>query len=196
MRRHRLVMLLTVLTLTACQPSTPAFHATDMSASNGQIGGELALTDHTGRARTLKDFLGKVVVVFFGYTQCPDVCPTNMSTLREVMTQLGPEAAKVQVLFVSVDPERDTQELLAQYVPAFHPDFLGLYGSAEQTAKAARDFRVFFQKQGKVTGANYTVDHSAGSYVFDASGKLRLYLRHGEPAANIVDDLRRLLRSD
>ena len=136
------------------------------------------------------------MVVFFGYTQCPDVCPTNMSTLREVMTQLGPDSARVQVLFVSVDPERDTQELLAQYVPAFHPSFLGLYGSAEQTAKVAGDFRVFYQKQGKVAGANYTVDHSAGSYVFDASGKLRLYLRHGDSAANIADDLRRLLRGE
>ena len=176
MRGNCLAVVFAALMLSACQPNTPAFHATDMSASAASIGGDLALTDHTGRARTLKDFLGQVVVVFFGYTQCPDVCPTNMSMLREVMT-------------VSVDPERDTQELLAQYVPAFHPSFLGLYGSAEQTAKVAGDFRVFYQKQGKVAGANYTVDHSAGSYVFDASGKLRLYLRHGDSAANIADDL-------
>ncbi|MBK6637452.1 MAG: SCO family protein [Rhodocyclaceae bacterium] len=196
MRGNCLAVVFAALMLSACQPNTPAFHATDMSASAASIGGDLALTDHTGRARTLKDFLGQVVVVFFGYTQCPDVCPTNMSTLREVMTQLGPDSARVQVLFVSVDPERDTQELLAQYVPAFHPSFLGLYGSAEQTAKVAGDFRVFYQKQGKVAGANYTVDHSAGSYVFDASGKLRLYLRHGDSAANIADDLRRLLRGE
>ena len=196
MRGNCLAVVFAALMLSACQPNKPAFHATDMSASAASIGGDLALTDHTGRARTLKDFLGQVVVVFFGYTQCPDVCPTNMSTLREVMTQLGPDSARVQVLFVSVDPERDTQELLAQYVPAFHPSFLGLYGSAEQTAKVAGDFRVFYQKQGKVAGANYTVDHSAGSYVFDASGKLRLYLRHGDSAANIADDLRRLLRGE
>ncbi len=196
MPRTALAIMLAALMLAACQPSAPAFHATDMSASAGSIGGDLALTDHNGRARSLKDFLGKVVVVFFGYTQCPDVCPTNMSTLRDVMTQLGPDAEKVQVLFVSVDPERDTQELLAQYVPAFHVNFLGLFGTAEQTAKAARDFRVFYQKQGKVTGANYTVDHSAGSYVFDASGKLRLYLRHGDPAKNITEDLQRLLRGE
>ncbi len=177
--------------LAGCTPSAPGFHSTDITGAD--YGKQLALKDHTGKARTLADFRGKVVTLFFGFTQCPDVCPTNLATMAEVMRQLGPEADKVQVLFVTVDPERDTEELLAQYVPAFDPRFVGLHGSLEETAAVARDFRVFYRKSGDTSGNHYTVDHSAGTYVFDPEGKLRLYVKHGETAENIAADLKRLL---
>lgn len=194
-KRRALIVGLLSAALVACQPQGAVpFHGTDMSATASDIGQQLALTDHHGTARSLKDFAGKVVVVFFGYTQCPDVCPTNMTKLREVVGMLGDDGKRVQIVFVTVDPERDTQALLAQYVPAFHPDFLGLYGDAEQTARVAKNFRVFYQKQAGASASSYTVDHSSGSYVFDPSGKLRLYLRHDASAADIADDLRRLIR--
>lgn len=182
-----------VLTLAACSgpTHTTAFRATDITGAD--YGKGLALTDQTGTPRTLADFRGKVVTLFFGYTQCPDVCPTNLATMAEAMRQLGPDAARVQVLFVTVDPERDTQELLARYVPVFDPHFLGLRGDAAQTAAVAREFRVFYQKSGDTSGPNYTVDHSTGTYVFDPAGRARLYVKHGETAENIVADLRTLL---
>ena len=131
--------------------------------------------------------------MFFGYTQCPDVCPTTMAEMAGVMKELGPQADQVQVLFVTVDPERDTQALLAQYVPAFDKRFLGLYGDAAATAKVAKEFKVFYAKvPGKEPGS-YSMDHTAGSYVFDKNGKVRLFLRHGQGAAPIVHDLKQLL---
>lgn len=190
----RLLIVFSALWLGACTPAKLPFLTTDMTGA--KVGGPLALTDHTGKPRQLADFLGKVVVVFFGYTQCPDVCPTNMSAMRQVIDQLGPDGAKVQVIFVTVDPERDKPELLAQYVPNFHPSFIGLYGSPEQTATTAKDFRIFYQKQPGQKPENYTVDHSAGSYVFDAQGRLRLYLKHGEKPETIVADIRRLLAGE
>lgn len=154
---------------------------------------DFALTDHHGKARTLADFKGKVVVMFFGYTQCPDVCPTTMAEMAAVMKELGPQADQVQVLFVTVDPERDTRALLAQYVPAFDQRFVGLYGDAAATAKVAKEFKVFYAKvPGKEPGS-YSMDHTAGSYVFDKNGKVRLFLRHGQGAAPIVHDLKQLL---
>ena len=131
--------------------------------------------------------------MFFGYTQCPDVCPTTMAELKSVMQQLGADAQRVQVLFVTLDPERDTRELLANYVPAFDPSFLGLYGDAETTAKTAKEFRVFYQKQPGPTPGSYTLDHTAGSYVFDPQGRVRLFVRYGDGGANLVADLRTLL---
>ena len=151
------------------------------------------LTDHNGQVRRLPDFAGKVVVMFFGYTQCPDVCPTTLSNLRETMALLGPDAARVQVLFVTVDPARDTPALLAQYVPAFHPSFIGLYADEKTIAATAKDFKVFYAKQPGKTPDSYSVDHSTGSYAFDANGKLRLLLRHGETPANVAADLKALL---
>lgn len=186
-----LVLAAVALLVLACGADRPAFHGADLAGAD--FGTRLELTDHTGKPRALGDFRGKVVVIFFGYTQCPDVCPTNMIAMAEAMRQLGDDAGKVQILFVSVDPERDTPALLAQYVPSFHPSFLGLYGNVEQTAAAAKEFRVFFQKQPGSTPTTYTIDHSAGSYVIDPSGKLRLYLKHGESAANVAEDLRRLI---
>jgi protein SCO1/2 len=154
---------------------------------------DFALTDHTGKARTLADFKGKAVLMFFGYTQCPDVCPTTMVELADVMKQLGPLADKVQVLFVTIDPERDTQALLAQYVPAFDPRFIGLYGDAAATEKVAREFKVFYQKVPGKTPGSYTMDHTAGSYVFDPEGHIRLFVRHGQGTEPLVHDLKLLL---
>ena len=154
---------------------------------------DFALTDHNGKPRTLADFKGKVVVMFFGFTQCPDVCPTTMAEMAAVMKALGPQADKVQVLFVTVDPERDTQQLLAQYVPAFDPRFLGLYGDAAATAKVAKEFKVFYAKQPGKTPGSYTVDHTAASYVFDQNGKIRLFVRHGKGPEPIVHDIKQLL---
>lgn len=188
-------LLLAVVALAACGPSQgPPFHATDLTGS--ELGAGFELTDHTGKQRKLSDFLGKVVVIFFGYTQCPDVCPTNMTTMAEVMRLLGEDSAKVQILFVTVDPERDTPALLAQYVPSFHPTFLGLYGDTKQTAAVAKEFRVFYQKQPGSTQSTYTIDHSAGSYVFDPKGHIRLYLKHGEAAVNVAADLKRLVHGE
>jgi protein SCO1/2 len=139
------------------------------------------------------DFQGKAVVLFFGYTQCPDVCPTTLSTMREAMALLGDDAKRVQVLFATVDPARDTPQLLAQYVPSFHPDFLGLYGDEKTIAATAKDFKVFYLKQPGKTPDSYSVDHSTGSYAFDPTGRLRLLLRHGETPTNVAADLKLLL---
>ncbi|HMH17237.1 MAG TPA: SCO family protein [Burkholderiales bacterium] len=177
--------------LTGCSASGPSFKNTDITGAD--YGKEFALTDHTGRPRTLADFHGKVVVMFFGYTRCPDVCPTTLAELKAVKDQLGSEGKRMQVLFVTVDPERDTATLLANYVPAFDPSFLGLYGDPAATAKVAKEFRVFYQKVPGKTPDAYTVDHTAGSYVFDPQGRLRLFARHGN-AANLAADIRILLR--
>jgi protein SCO1/2 len=186
----RTLLLAATLAVAACSaPDRPQFKSTDITGAD--YAKDFRLTDHAGQPRRLADFQGKVVTVFFGYTQCPDVCPTSLATMAEVLRLLGPEGDKVQVLFVTVDPERDTPELLAQDVPAFNPGFLGLYGDAAATAAVARDFKVFYKKQGE--GPNYTVDHSAGTYVYDPAGRLRLYVKHGESPALIAADLRALL---
>ena len=168
-----------------------AFQNTDLTGLD--YAKDFALTDHHGKPRTLADFKGKVVIMFFGYTQCPDVCPTTMVEMANVVKELGPSGKDVQVLFVTIDPERDTQELLAQYVPAFNPTFLGLYGDAAATARTAKEFKVFYAKVPGSTPQNYSMDHTAGSYVFDRNGQVRLFLRHGKGAASIVPDLRQLL---
>ena len=172
-------------------PTPVAFNNVDITGA--EYAHNFALTDHTGKPRTLADFKGKVVFLFFGYTQCPDVCPTTMAEMAEVLKLLGPQADKVQVLFVTVDPERDTQQLLSEYVPAFHPSFIGLRGDAAQTAVVARDFKIFYAKSAGTTPDNYAMDHTAGSYVFDQDGKIRLFVRHGKGAAPIAQDIRQLL---
>jgi protein SCO1/2 len=169
----------------------PSFDNTDVTGID--YGKGFALTDHNGKPRTLADFRGKVVVLFFGYTQCPDVCPTTMAELANVMQQLGPQASQVQVLFVTLDPERDTQALLAQYVPAFNPSFLGLYGDTAATAKVAKEFKLYYSKVPGATPGSYTIDHMAGSYVFDREGRLRLFVRNGQNPAALVHDIRLLL---
>lgn len=172
-------------------PAKSSFKNTDVTGLD--YAKDFSLTDHNGKPRTLADFKGKAVVVFFGYTQCPDVCPTTLSEMASVMQQLGPLADKVQVLFITVDPERDTPELLASYVPAFDPRFLGLVGDKAAISKVTQEFRVFYQKvPGKEPGS-YTMDHTAGSYVFDPQGRIRLFIRHGQGAEPIVHDLKQLL---
>jgi protein SCO1/2 len=180
-----------VIALTGCDSKPPEFMNTDVTGLG--YAKDFALTDHTGKSRTLADFKGKAVLVFFGYTQCPDVCPTTMTELAGVMQELGPLADKVQVLFITIDPERDTQALLAQYVPAFDPRFLGLYGDAAATDKVAKEFKVYYARvPGKVPGS-YTMDHTAGSYVFDPAGHIRLFVRNGQGTAPLVHDLKLLL---
>jgi protein SCO1 len=177
--------------LTACQPQAPAFQNVDITGA--PYARELALTDHTGARRTLADYKGKVLVVFFGFTQCPDVCPTTLADLAQVRHKLGPAGRDVQVIFVTVDPERDTQAVLAQYVPGFDPSFVGLYGSADEIARAAREFKVFYQKVAGKTPTSYTIDHTAGSYVFDREGRVRLFVKHAQGVDALVSDLKRLL---
>lgn len=164
-----------------------------MDVTGADWGRELALTDHTGKPRTLADFKGKVVAVFFGYTHCPDVCPTTLAEMKAVKEKLGKDGERVQVLFVTVDPERDTAALLAQYVPAFDPSFIGLYGDAEATARTAKEFKVYYKKVPGSSAANYSVDHTAALYLYDPSGRLRLFARHGQGADALAHDIRLLL---
>lgn len=151
------------------------------------------LTDHNGQARTLADFKGKVVVIFFGFTQCPDVCPTSMSELAEAKRLLGADGEKLQGLFVSVDPERDTPEVMKQYMASFDPSFLALYTTSDALPALAKSFRVYFKKVEGKTPTSYTMDHSAGSYVYDTQGRVRLYTRYGSGAAALAGDVKRLL---
>ena len=188
-----LATLLSLLVLAGCGAGSeaPKFKLTDVTGAG--FGKELNLTDHNGKPRTLADFRGKVVTVFFGFTHCPDVCPTTLAEMAAVAKALGPDADKLQVLLVTVDPERDTQKVLSQYVPAFHPDFLGLYGDAEATARAAKEFKVYYNKQPARNGG-YSVDHSAGTFILDRQGRLRLFSQYGQGAEAILHDVRLLLR--
>jgi protein SCO1/2 len=183
-------VLLAVLLLAACHAGPSKFKSTDITGAD--YGKSLALSDPGGRTRTLKEFLGKVVVVFFGYTQCPDVCPTTLAELARVMKALGSDANRVQVLFVTLDPERDTPAVLARYVGAFDPRFLGLRGDAEQTREVAKEFKIFYRKRPGAEGA-YSLDHSAQAYVIDPQGRLRLFVRYRRLAADLPDDIRALL---
>ena len=189
-----LLCMTAVLALAGCgEKSAPklAFKNTDLTGLD--YARDFALNDHTGKPVTLASYKGKVVVLFFGYTQCPDVCPTTMAEMAGVMKELGAQSEQVQVLFVTLDPERDTRELLAQYAPAFDARFAGLYGDAAQTAKVAKEFKVFYAKAPGADASSYTVDHTAGSFVFDKQGQLRLFVRHGQGPGLIAHDLRQLL---
>ena len=190
--RAILAALAAVALLSGCGQQAPSFKGADVTGAS--FGRDFALTGHDGKPRTLADFRGKAVVIFFGFTQCPDVCPTALSTLAEAMRRLGPDAARVQVLFVTIDPERDTPDLLSRYVPAFHPSFLGLYGDAEATARVAKEFKVVYRKVPGQTPETYTMDHSAGMYVLDPQGRLRLFESHGQGADALAHDLREVLR--
>ncbi len=186
-----LCLIVLISLLGACQKG-PSFSGLDISGAN--YGKDFSLKDTEGQTRRLADFRGRVVVLFFGYTQCPDVCPTNLSTLAQVMKQLGDDSNKVQVLFMTVDPERDTPELLRQYVPSFDPRFLGLYSDAQGTATVASEFKVFYKKNPGTSPDSYTVDHTAGTYIFDPQGRLRLYEKHGETPERLSADIRMLLQ--
>src|ERR1700737_64171 len=188
-------LLLLAVFFAACDssPRAPAFELTDITGAD--FGRGVRLTDHNGKPRTLADFKGKVVVVFFGYTQCPDVCPTTLSDLAAALQKLGGDAARVQVLFVTVDPERDTPELLSHYVPAFNPTFLGLSGDAAATAATAREFKVLYQKQPGSTPGSYAMEHSAGTFIFDPMGRLRLFVGQAQGPEVFAHDIRELLRA-
>jgi len=179
--------------LTACRNrGGPQFRNTDVTGSDLAKNG-FTLTDHTGAPRTLADYRGKAVLIFFGFTHCPDVCPTTMLEAAEAMKLLGAKAERVQVLFVTLDPERDTPEMLAHYVPAFHPSFVGLWGDPETLARTAKDFRVFYQKTALSSSGSYSIDHTAGSFIFDPEGRLRLFTRYGVGAEALAHDLALLL---
>jgi len=182
-----------VLAVAACSPTAPKFEGSDVTGIG--YARDFRLIDHTGKTRTLADFRGKVVVLFFGYTQCPDVCPTTLSELAATMQKLGPDAERVQVLFVTVDPERDSPDLLARYVPAFNPRFLGLYGDVAATEATAKEFKILYQKQPGPTPGTYSVDHSAGTYIFDPEGRLRVYESYGRGPEVFAHDIRALLHA-
>ena len=180
--------------LAACTESKPQYKGIDLTGAD--YARDFQLTDHNGQPRTLKDFRGKLVVLFFGYTQCPDVCPTSMTELAEAKRLLGPAGDKVQGLFVTVDPERDTPEVLKAYMANFDPTFLALRGTPEQLAEMAKEYKVYFKKSEGKTPTSYTMDHSAASYVYDAQGRLRLYTRYGSGAQALASDLKLLLVQD
>jgi len=187
------LLVLPALLLACSPPASPKLDLKGTDMSDTQLGGDFSLSDHQGGVRKLSDFHGKVVALFFGYTHCPDICPTTMLEYANVMKQLGADADKVQVLFVTVDPERDTRQVLAGYVPHFDPRFIGLTGTVTQLEKVQADYKVVAQKVQQPDGG-YTMDHSAGSYLFDKSGKLRVYESYGTPASSLTHDIRQLLR--
>jgi protein SCO1 len=187
-----LAILSLALTLVACGPATPKFQGSDVTGA--AFGRDFHLVDHNGKPRSLADFRGKAVVVFFGYTQCPDFCPTTLAELAAAMQKLGPDASRVQVLFVTVDPERDTRDVLAHYVPAFDPSFLGLSGDDKATAEVAKEFKIIYQKQPGKTPGSYTLDHSAGTYIFDPQGRLRVYENYGPGPDVYAHALREVLK--
>ncbi|MEC4722247.1 SCO family protein [Noviherbaspirillum sp. CPCC 100848] len=194
--RYAAALLLAGTVLLGCDnKSIPDQKFASVDITGGEWGKEFQLTDHTGKPRTLADFKGKAVVLFFGYTNCPDVCPTTMVKLASAMEKLGKDAERVQVLMVTLDPQRDTQELLAKYVPAFHPSFLGLTGTEQQVDAAAKEFKVIRVLQKPNEDGFYTVDHSGQTYAFDPQGRLRLFFRDAQPAEDIVQDLKTLLKT-
>ena len=187
----RLFWSIIICSLAAGCDSRPQFRSTDITGA--PYGQQLELVDHTGKPRRLEDWRGKAVVLFFGFTRCPDVCPTTLADIAQAVRSLGSDAERVQVLMVSVDPERDTPESLAKYVTAFDERFLGLRGDLEATKKVAAEFKIYFEKRKQ--GESYTVDHSAQSYVIDPQGRLRLLVRHDRIAEDLAHDLRVLLQA-
>ena len=178
--------------LGACSEKKPEFKAVDITGAD--YAKDFQLTDQNGQVRSMKDFAGKVVVLFFGFTQCPDVCPTTMSELAEVKKALGADGDKLQAIFVTVDPERDTPEVLKAYMANFDPSFVGLSGTPEQLAAMAKDYKVYFKKVEGKTPTSYTMDHSAASYIYDPKGNLRLYSRYGSGVPALVSDVQALLK--
>ena len=195
---HRLCLLLLAIlaigVLTACseRKATLQFKSTDITGTT--IGGDFAMTDHTGQPRKLSDYKGKIVLLFFGFTHCPDVCPTTLAELARARKALGADADRVQVVMITVDPERDTPEVLKQYVTALDPSFIGLTGDADAIARTAKDFKVFYQKTAGRSDKSYSVDHSSGTFVFDPSGRVRLLVGYGQGAEVFAHDIRQLLK--
>lgn len=193
MQRRTALLTLAASALAACAPEgKPQFKAVDITGAD--YAKDFPLPDVDGRMRSIKEFQGKAVVVFFGYTQCPDVCPTTLTEIAEARKLLGADGAKVQGVLITVDPERDKPELLKAYVANFGPDFIALRGTPEQTAQVAKDFKVFYRRvEGKAPGS-YFMEHSAASFVYDPQGRLRLYSRYGSGAQALADDLKLILR--
>ena len=178
--------------ISACSEKKPSFSGIDLTGAD--YAQDFALTDHNGQPRSIKDFAGKVVVLFFGYTQCPDVCPTSMAELAEVKKLLGKDGERLQGLFVSVDPQRDTPEVLKAYMSNFDPTFLALYTTPEKLEALAKNYKMYYKRAEGKTPTSYTMDHSAGSYVYDTKGKLRLYTRYGTGAQPLAADIKLLLQ--
>jgi protein SCO1/2 len=178
--------------LAGCSEQKPTYNAVDVTGA--EYARDFQLTDHNGQPRSIKDFAGKVVVMFFGYTQCPDVCPTSMTELVEVKKLLGKDAERLQGLFVTVDPQRDTPEVLKAYMANFDPTFLALYTTPDKLQQVAKDYKVFYKKVDGKTETSYTMDHSAGSYIYDTKGQLRLYARYGSGAKAMAADIAQLLK--
>lgn len=197
LHRRRLLwgggLLALALALPSCARKAEGFLATDITGVDW--GRDFHLTDHTGKPRTLGDFRGKAVLLFFGYTHCPDACPTTMAKMARAVDLLGEDGKRVQGLFVTLDPARDTAQVLAEYVPAFHPSFLGLNGSEAEVGHVAENFKLFFARQAPDASGFYTVDHQAAVFAFDPQGRLRLYFRGDTESAVIAHDLRLLLQS-
>jgi protein SCO1/2 len=191
-RRFALSALAASFLVAACTESKPQFSAIDLTGAD--YAKDFQLPDHNGQLRSLKDFKGKLVVLFFGYTQCPDVCPTTMAEIAEAKKLLGPDGDKLQALFVTIDPDRDTPALLKAYMANFDPTFLALRGSPEQLAAMAKDFKVYYKKVEGKTPTSYTMDHSAASFVYDTQGRLRLYTRYGSGPQVLASDLKLLLK--
>ena len=190
--RLALACLLAGLLLAGCDGKSAQFKATDITGAD--LGHGFLLTDQDGKPRTLADFRGKVLVVFFGFTHCPDVCPTTLAELARARKALGADADRVQVVMITVDPERDTPEVLKQYVTALDPSFIGLTGDADAIARTAKDFKVFYQKTAGRSDKSYSVDHSSGTFVFDPSGRVRLLVGYGQGAEVFAHDIRQLLK--
>ena len=178
--------------LGACTESKPQFRGVDITGAD--YARDFRLTDHNGQLRSIQDFKGKAVIVFFGYTQCPDVCPTSMTELAEVKKLLGPDGDKLQGIFVTVDPGRDTAEMLKAYMTNFDPSFLALIPTADQLPVVAKDFKVYYKRVEGKTPTSYTMDHSAGSYLYDPQGRLRVYNRYGSGAPALAADVKQLLK--
>ncbi|PZQ65640.1 MAG: SCO family protein [Variovorax paradoxus] len=181
------------LNLSGCTESKPTFNAVDLTGA--EYARDFKLTDMNGQVRTLGDFKGKVVVVFFGYAQCPDVCPTTMTEMAQVKQKLGKDGDKLQVVFITVDPERDTPEIMKAYMGAFDPAFVALIPTPEQLAAVAKDFKVYYKKVDGKTPTSYSMDHSAAQYIYDPQGRLRLYARYGAGVDPMVADIQALLAS-
>jgi protein SCO1/2 len=180
--------------ISGCTDAKPQFTSIDITGAD--YAKDFSLTDHNGQLRSIKDFEGKVVVVFFGFTQCPDVCPTSMLELAEIKKMLGADGERLQGLFVSLDPERDTPEVLKAYMGNFDPSFLALRPALDKLPQVAKDFKIFYKKVDGKTPGSYTLDHSAGSYVFDPQGRVRLYSRYGTGAAALAGDVKLLLKGN
>jgi protein SCO1/2 len=187
------LLALLITSMLGCSPK-PSFKNVDITGSTA-FGNNFSLLDSNGNTKTMADYKGKVVVVFFGFTQCPVGCPTTLTEMDEALKLLGPKADKVQVIFITVDPERDTASVLAQYVPAFNPRFVGLRPADEAgLEKVAKDFRIYYKKVPGLKPGSYTMDHSAGSYVLDQNGQLRLYIKHAQGPEVLAHDLKNILQ--